>query len=372
MIDFCKALTPGLLAVCWVVTLSFSACTEASNPETAIDEVTPTATIDKTTGTDPTIATVSIVSATLKSLPLRRRTNGLIRARRQITVKTFAGGELLTAPQEGDYLEKNTALLTIDPRDAQIALARATAARNEADYRHRELLLRMRNAAGTDTLSAIQSESMLQQSGLPATEVAVEEAELQLERLTVKAPFAGRVADAKVQAGDLVNLGEEVCTLIDLTSLEAEFSLLEQELGTVKANSRCFVSPASGNTTVRIPALIDILNPKVEEGGLLRARARLGRIPRGVTLYPGLNVYVTIEEAAPAAVVIPKQAVVIRSGREVVFVYDPDSGRTEWRYVTIAHENDESVAISEGVEAGESVIISGNLTLDHDIPVYVE
>ena len=61
----------------------------------------------------------------------------------------------------------------------------------------------------------------------------------------------------------------------------------------------------------------------------------------------------------------------MRSGREVVFIYDEQEELAKWKYVTVAHENDTEIAIIEGLEAGQLAIIEGNLNLDHDAEVLI-
>jgi hypothetical protein len=137
-----------------------------------------------------------------------------------------------------------------------------------------------------------------------------------------------------------------------------------------QVQGKVFVSPAA-HPELRLPATLDILNPRVDDGGLLRARARLRDYGKA-RLYPGMNVMVTLETQAPSAVLLPKSAVVLRSGRTLVFTYDASSERAKWQYVTVGYENDELVAVTEGVEAGQRVIVRGGLTLDHDSAVRVE
>ncbi|HMQ89732.1 MAG TPA: hypothetical protein PKB07_19175, partial [Flavilitoribacter sp.] len=57
--------------------------------------------------------------------------------------------------------------------------------------------------------------------------------------------------------------------------------------------------------------------------------------------------------------------------REVVFTYDEKSGLAKWNYVKVSYRNDDSAAISEGLEPGMSVIWEGNLNLDHDAVIKV-
>ena len=174
----------------------------------------------------------------------------------------------------------------------------------------------------------------------------------------------------QVQAGRNISVGEALCTLIDLSSLEVEFNLLEQEIASLAEQSAVYVHPIA-SPDLRIPAKLNIINPQVEDGGFLRVRARLGSTGQA-RLYPGMNVDVILEATSAAAVLVPKQAVVLRSGKPVVFTYDADQGRAKWQYVTVAYENDRQVALSEGVQAGQQVITSGNLHIDHDSKAQLE
>jgi len=351
----------------------FTGCGNPAVDETAVAETMVSASGGKGEGAEKAIPLVTTLVASTARLPLRRQANGKLRARRRVMIKSRTSGPLLAAPIEGRYYKAGDLLLATDPRPLELARDRARAARDEAAFRRRDLLLRLRtNLAPADSnlVTELARENILIQSGLPAAEVALREAEFNLSLARLTAPFPGRAADVKVQAGRLINSGEEVCTLIDPNSLEAEFSLLEQEVAGLNERRAVFVTPVA-RPDLRLPAELDIINPTVDEGGLLRVRARLrGKLPVG--LYPGMTVTVTLEGRAPTAVVLPKAAVVERSGRTLVFVYDPVEERAKWQYVTVAFENDEAVALGDGVEAGQLVIVGGNLTLDHDSPVRVD
>jgi RND family efflux transporter MFP subunit len=357
----------------------FCACGNTSTDAEA--EGTPTAQTAKTEATQAEIPTVTLHTATSGRLPLRRQATGKLRARREVVLKSRAGGEVLTAPTEGTYYKEGALLLATAPRPLELARDRATVELEAAAFRERDLLLRLStNLPPGDSMSItdLARANIHIQSGIPAAEVALAEAEYQLSLAQLYAPFSGRAADVKVQAGARVGPGEEICTLTDPNSLEVEFSLLEQELASTQVlrprsaelQSKVFVSPVA-NPELRLPATLDILNPKVGPGGLLRVRARLRNYAKA-GLYPGMNVTVTLETLAPSAILLPKSAVVERSGRTLVFAYDAESGRAKWLYVTVGFENDELVGVVEGVEADQSIIIEGNFTLDHDSRVRVK
>lgn len=353
--------------LCVLVLTCCLACQETTTEET--DEVVGgNSEVVDTLAAIPEVETVLAITG---RLPLRRRTNGKLRARREVVIKSLTGGLLTEAPTEGQYYKDGELILATDDRAAQLAVARAEAARAEADFRNRDLLLQLTTnlPSGDSLVSELARENLLIQSGLPSAEVALQEARYQLSLTDLAAPFTGQAADVKVQVGQVIARGEEICTLVDLGSLEVEFSLLEQELGAELERYAVFVSPIA-QPQLRLSATLDRINPIVEEDGLLRVRARLRSTGRQ-RLYPGMNVLVELESKAAAAVLVPKSAVVTRSERTLVFTLDTVSQRAQWKYVTVGAENDTQVAIGEGIEAGELVIVAGNLTLDHDVPVRI-
>ena len=79
------------------------------------------------------------------------------------------------------------------------------------------------------------------------------------------------------------------------------------------------------------------------------------------------NVKVVVDKDLPAQLVVPKSAVVIRDGLEVLFRYR--DGKAEWVYVHTLSANSEAYAVTANTDRGatlsegEQVIVSGNLNL---------
>jgi len=80
-----------------------------------------------------------------------------------------------------------------------------------------------------------------------------------------------------------------------------------------------------------------------------------------------MNVKVLVGNSVPAQLVVPKEAVVIRQGKQVVFTYE--DGHAKWHYVKTGYENSREYTIEEGLEEGAQVIITNNLNLGHDAEV---
>ena len=76
------------------------------------------------------------------------------------------------------------------------------------------------------------------------------------------------------------------------------------------------------------PPPVNRIIPIVDDQGLVILRARLQGDAR--RLIEGLNVEVVLEQAVSGLIVVPKSALVLRSGRPVVFTYAPEEGLAKW------------------------------------------
>ena len=143
---------------------------------------------------------------------------------------------------------------------------------------------------------------------------------------------------------------------------------MESELPMVKAGYRVSVVPfAESDPQARVWGVVTEINPYVESNGMVRVKARVANNGR---LIEGMNVKVTLRKPMKESLVIPKSAVVMRSGKPVVFTLT--NGKTQWNYVQVLAENSDSCTVAprskeyEGLAAGDTVIVKGNLNLAHD------
>ncbi len=215
-------------------------------------------------------------------------------------------------------------------------------------------------------------------SGLDQAEVALAEAQLNLDRSSVKAPFAGRVADVEVVVGQYVRVGDPLLKIVALDPIKVEANVLEKDLGLLSEGRRATVNFA-GLPDQMYEARIQTINPIVDpETGAARVTLHV-RNPDG-KIRPGMYARVTLEaEAFPDRILVPRSAILERGDgrrRTMLFVYEPQGevGRSEWRYVTTGRENETLVEIVENAETsmvqpGEIVLVDGHHYLIHDAVV---
>ena len=267
-------------------------------------------------------------------------------------------------------------LLQIDTTVLALALAESRAALADAQAQFQALTL-FDDEIDDPRVRERRAEVARSSSGLNAAEVRLRQAELELARATVRAPFNGRVADLEAVQGAWLTPGTELMTVVQLDPIKVEVQVLEAEVGYLQEGRRATVRFAAfpGET---FDGRIETINPVVDP------EQRTGRVtvllsnPEG-RIKPGMYAEVSLDaESFPDRILVPRGAILERgegTRRTMLFVYegDEDRGLAKWRYVQTGRESDlwvEIVPSEEGtVEPGETVLVDGHHYLAHDTPV---
>jgi hypothetical protein len=142
-----------------------------------------------------------------------------------------------------------------------------------------------------------------------------------------------------------------------------EFPVIESEFSFISKGMPVGIVPFISDSSL-ISGTISSINPQVDESGMIKVKAQFKNNGR---LIDGMNVKVAIRKAVPGRFVVPKEALVIRQGKDVIFVRQ--DSLAIWKYVTVEFENSTSLSIKEGLAEGDLVIISGNINLAHETTV---
>jgi RND family efflux transporter MFP subunit len=184
------------------------------------------------------------------------------------------------------------------------------------------------------------------------------------QRAVLTAPFDGTVANLSAKPFNMASVSETFCTLINTRSMEASFSVLESEAPLIRKGDRVRITPFSQPGGETEGYVVEI-NPVVDKDGMVSVKAS---VPNpGDTLFEGMNVRIRIRRTAGKQLVVPKEAVVLRSGKQVVFTLV--DGKAYWNYVRTGLENAGSYTIEEGLKEGDTVITGGNINLAHESAV---
>lgn len=262
---------------------------------------------------------------------------------------------------KGMAVKQGELLARLDPRDVELQLSAARAARNEAQSRlNRAERLLEHNAISEQEVESLRNAAVQAES-------AYENVESLLADTRIVAPFDGVVERTYVDAFQRVASGETVVRIVKPESNTVGFTAPESLVGLLS-------SP-----TTRYRVLFDAY-PDVYFSAAIKSYARTSSDALGFpvslrlldvdrTRYdisPGMTciAIVSLAESDSSAVVLPLTAIYAPvGGRDGVWVVD-DEGRVERRDVTLGDlTGSSSVVVLDGVESGERVVVAGQYKL---------
>lgn len=182
-----------------------------------------------------------------------------------------------------------------------------------------------------------------------------------LEQCSLRAPFAGKVADVGQQVYEKSK--GEFCTLLDDNRFNVRFTVLESEYGLLRPGMEVAVSPFA-DLRKEVRGHILAVNPSIDEHGQVQVDAE---VANDGSLADGMNVRVAVRQRVPGLLVVPKNAVVIRDNLEVLFRYK--DGKAQWTYVHTSLANSREYVVEANTDRGaelnpgDLVIVTGNLNL---------
>jgi membrane fusion protein, multidrug efflux system len=310
-------------------------------------------------------------------LPVYLQGVGNVEAYSTVEIRPQVSGPLLTVNfNEGQDVEKDQLLFTIDPRPFEIALKQAETQLLKDQGQSKTLeTQRARNAnlfkqgliAQSDVdAQAAQANSLL--STIALDQVAIDNAKLQLQYTKILAPVTGRTGALNVHVGSLVRTTDAMAMVVvnQITPVRVTFSLPAANLPAIRAGqSRGGMQTealTSDDTRAAAMGTLSFIDNVVDQStSTIRLKATFPNNDR--KLWPGEFVQVRLRVAYdPRALVVPASAV--QNGPQGQYVYIVDQNRqAALRPVKVARTEPNRVVIAEGLRVGEEVVTDGQLRL---------
>ena len=347
----------------------YTACAGDKEQDTEKDKGVSVVLLDNTTN--------DVTTMTLKKQGFSHEliSNGKVTARRTAELR-FESNEIVTDVyvKNGDRVYKDQKLAVLDTFKLHNELLQAQDALTKAKLDLQDVLIGL--GYPVDKQNEVPTEIMKLarvKSGYDQSQIQYESAKRALEHATLVAPFDGVVANLFTKPYNYPNTSESFCSIIDMHHMEVDFMVLESELSLIKEGDRVLITPYS-NTSVTYKGRVSEVNPVVNEDGLVKVKAV---VENDGALFNGMNVKISVRRTVANQLVIPKSAVVLRTGREVVFTLKDN--KAMWNYVNTGLENSDSCIVSnkadegvtDGLLEGDTVIVTGNVNLAHETPVKV-
>ncbi|MEE9279905.1 MAG: efflux RND transporter periplasmic adaptor subunit [Myxococcota bacterium] len=313
---------------------------------------------------------VAIAPAIATDLEERIEATGQLVAPQRAEIAAEVGGRITQlAIDEGGAAEAGAAVLEIDPerRELELISMRSGVVEAEAALKEQERATRrvrqlhQRNVAAKSDLDQAETQLELVAARLNAARARLGVAARALADASVRAPFAGLVAQRFVSVGEFVQPGTKLFELVSLDPLEVEFHLAEVDSSRVRIGQRVAVRVAPFPDEV-FAATVSVISPVIEtRTRTLRVKAVLEN-PEG-RLRPGLFARADLGISRRTDVLmVPEESILQRSDGSVVFRL-VGNNRVERRVVEIGVFRDGQVEVVRGLAAADRVVTRGHTSL---------
>lgn len=175
------------------------------------------------------------------------------------------------------------------------------------------------------------------------------------------APFAGTIIEKKAVIGELAQTDTYLFTVADLSTLWIESDLFEKDLAKVRPGAQASVTVSAYPGEIFKGRLTYISSVMDKDSRTVKARVEVPN--SGGRLKPEMFATAAINTTGMGAkaLVVPEDAVLLMQGLTTVFVAQKDG--FEQRAVEVGERAQGYVVLKSGVEAGESVVVSGAYVL---------
>lgn len=227
-----------------------------------------------------------------------------------------------------------------------------------------ELLLakRLPSTAGGDSLLAAARRRLALWAISDEEIAAIEQAGAVRRRLTIHSPYPGHLLEKHVIEGQMVQAGDPLFKIADLSTIWIEPAIFEQDIPLVRVGQRADVTfdALPGHLfTGRVTFIYPELSMQTRT---LRVRVEVPN--RGLLIKPMMYGVVRIVSNGPRGVTVPAGAILPTGTRDLAFVVR--QGGVVPTDVVIGSRGDSTILIVDGLAAGDTVVSSATFLFDSE------
>lgn len=322
----------------------------------------------------PPAITVATAKATLGDVPIQLSALGTVTPVVTVNVNARVAGMLIKVDfREGQMVRKGQLLAQIDPRPFQVAVdqAQGQLMRDQALLADAQATLaRYRTLVGQDSIARqtadTQGALVKQDQGILVSDGAnLANAKLNLSFTRIAAPVSGRVGLRQVDPGNQIaaNSATPIAVITQIAPIDVLFSLPEDDIpGVTDERGRgggllVTALGRAGGPALAQGSLSTIDNVIDTATGTVKAKARFANTDGALFPNQFVNV-VMLVDTLTHQVIVPTTATRHGPQGDFVWVLQPNQ-RVKARTVVVGPGLAETVSISSGLQAGETVITEG-------------
>lgn len=300
-----------------------------------------------------------VVTVSKQNVPTYIEAVGTLKANESLILRPEITGRIeKIAFTEGNLVKKNTTLVQFDAAmyKAQVNEAKARVALSETEYQRVNKLFK------SGSISETQRDSALAQ--MQINEAQLEQAQVTLQKMTLRAPFTGIVGLRQFSPGDYVVAGADMLEIVDIDSMKLDFRVPEIYLPQIAQGQTLTISLTAfpGET---FEGKVIAISPQIsEQGRNILIRAILPNADK--KLRPGLFAKVQLLIKQQELIVIPEEALIPQGQGFLVYLYKDE--KVTPMPVQLGQRMQGSLAIS-GINVGDVLITAGQLKLQPGSPI---
>lgn len=306
--------------------------------------------------------TLQTVTSMRVSMPLQYRLDGVVEARQQTTLSAEVAGKIEAVYFDvDDFVEQGEVILRIRDLDYRARRQQAGAALDEANANLQDMQLEFKrnqdlrrqqliSQAVYDKARANLKAAKARQTSAAAS---LAQADEQLERTVLRAPYSGVVVERHVEPGEAVKPGQPIMTGYGLGELRVTAQVPQSLIGGLRQHRSAEVILLEDGVALEVSKITihPFANPRNHSFPV-----RLDLPAMDIRLYPGMLVKVALTIGSTERLMLPQQALVSRSEVNAVYVVDAN-GKLSFRQVRPGNRYGEQVEILAGLDANEIIAL---------------
>ena len=315
---------------------------------------------------------VRIADVTAGVVEERLQAVGTVQAFNTVVIRSRVEGELQKLNfKDGQFVQAGTLLAEIDPRPFQARLDQAQGQLRQVQSQLTQAKSDLARYVQLEKQQSIAKQQVDTQRALvnqlegsvSAAQAAVDDARLQLGYTQISAPINGRLGLRNIDEGNLVSAAntDGLVVMTQTQPIAVSFALPEGDLHRLlerlqlESELSVYVSDRQ-NKLVSSGSVLAVDNQINLETGTIRVKASIPNLDN--RLFPNQFVSVSVLLANHTGLVIPSEAIQTGSIGDFVYVVNADS-QVNIRRITVGLTTDNRSLITDGLQAGDKVVIEG-------------
>ncbi|MFJ4346164.1 efflux RND transporter periplasmic adaptor subunit [Pseudomonas sp. NPDC089401] len=312
---------------------------------------------------------VGVVRVEPTDFAARVTLTGDVQARVQTDLSFRVGGKIIARSVDvGDHVKANQVLARLDPKDlqnnvdsakAEVFAAQARVTQTSAAFVRQQKLL-PKGYTSQSEYDAAQAQLRSNQSALKAAQAQLANANEQLRYTALVSEADGVITQRQAEVGQVVQATMPIFTLARDGDRDAVFNVYESLLVAPPSDAGLTVSLLD-DPNVKAQGVVREVTPTVSaQSGTVQVKVALHDVPAAMRL--GAPVTATGNTQGRPSVELPWSALTKALKAPAVWVVG-EGDKVELRQVEVGRYLTGKVVIAQGLEGGETVVVTGGQLL---------